>query len=67
MSIAGVRQLKTLIVRYCEYGGSSKGARMFIETQLPKIKEDNPDLKVRVEKVNGKHPILVGQYRMCSR
>ena len=66
MSIDGVRQLTTLIIRYCEFGGSSKGIRMFLHNGLAQFQQENPDLKVKIEKVNGKHPILRGDYSMLQ-
>lgn len=65
MSIAGVRQLKVLTIRFCQYGGSSRGVRDFLTSRLAQFKEENPTLTVNVVAKNGQHPILIGEYRTC--
>ena len=45
----GVRQLQRLLFSYCKHSGSSKGARVFVEQNIPKIKEEYPHLDVQVQ------------------
>ncbi|XP_051140113.1 54S ribosomal protein L51, mitochondrial [Andrographis paniculata] len=63
MSLRGVWQLQKLIVRFCDWGGSSRGIRAFMESQLPAFKENNPQLEVVTELKRGHHPYLKGLYR----
>ncbi|XP_057832627.1 large ribosomal subunit protein mL43 [Cryptomeria japonica] len=63
MALNGLWQLKKLVVRYCDWGGSSRGMREFIESQLPTFKQQNPQLEVVPLLKRGKHPHLRGYYR----
>ncbi|XP_070055642.1 large ribosomal subunit protein mL43 isoform X2 [Nicotiana tomentosiformis] len=49
MALRGVWQLKKLVVSYCNWGGSSRGIRAFMESELPALKEQNPQLEVVTE------------------
>ena len=63
--LRGVWQLKSLTLKYCEHGGSSKGIRKLIEGPLlNKFVEAsrNDSLEVKVEKANGHHPTVEGVY-----
>ncbi|GJN32192.1 hypothetical protein PR202_gb20676 [Eleusine coracana subsp. coracana] len=62
MALRGVWQLQKLMVNYCDWGGSSRGIRAFVETCLPAFKEKNPQLEVVTELVRGQHPNLKGIY-----
>ncbi|KAF0931521.1 hypothetical protein E2562_004631 [Oryza meyeriana var. granulata] len=62
MALRGVWQLQKLVVNYCDWGGSSRGIRAFMEAQLPAFKEKNPHLEVVTELVRGQHPNLKGIY-----
>ncbi|KAL6645608.1 hypothetical protein ACP70R_017216 [Stipagrostis hirtigluma subsp. patula] len=63
MALRGVWQLQKLVVNYCDWGGSSRGIRAFMEAHLPAFKENNPQLEVVTELVRGQHPNLKGIYR----
>ncbi|KAF4367591.1 hypothetical protein F8388_011230 [Cannabis sativa] len=63
MAQRGVWQLQKLIVNYCDWGGSSRGIRAFMESQLPALKECNPQLEVVTELIRGQHPLLKGFYK----
>uniref|UniRef100_A0A0E0CWZ3 Large ribosomal subunit protein mL43 n=1 Tax=Oryza meridionalis TaxID=40149 RepID=A0A0E0CWZ3_9ORYZ len=62
MALRGVWQLQKLVVNYCDWGGSSRGIRAFMEAHLPAFKEKNPHLEVVTELVRGQHPNLKGIY-----
>jgi large subunit ribosomal protein L43 len=62
MSLKGVRQLKELVIRYSDYDGSSRGIREWMQTNLVKFAENNPNLVVKALKKRAKHPCLTGVY-----
>ncbi|KZV55272.1 hypothetical protein F511_06749 [Dorcoceras hygrometricum] len=63
MSLRGVWQLQKLVVSFCNWGGSSRGIREFMESHLPAFREKNPHLEVVTELNRGYHPLLKGLYR----
>lgn len=65
MAHNSIWQLKKLVVRYCDWGGSSRGIREFIQSHLPSFQKNNPQVEVVTEMMRGKHPHLRGYYR-CS-
>ncbi|KAG2502079.1 hypothetical protein HYH03_000572 [Edaphochlamys debaryana] len=63
MSKYGVWMLESLIVKYCDIGGSSRGMRLFLKEALPAFREQNPQLAVEEQVRRYRHPQLVGLYR----
>ena len=62
MSHRGVLQLKSLVVRYCPHGGSSRGAREFVRDKFAAFAEANASVDCRAELGRGKHPVVKGAY-----
>merc|ERR1712000_25126 len=60
--IRGVWQLQSLKVVRCAHGGSSRGAREFIEKTLPQFEQKNPHVQVETQFRNAKHPYVQGKY-----
>lgn len=67
MATRGVWQLKRLLVKFCDHGGSSRGAREFLETRLEGWQALNPQLEVQPTLNRGKHPHLVGHFANGSQ
>ncbi|KAK9865433.1 hypothetical protein WJX84_003307 [Apatococcus fuscideae] len=63
MSRRGVWQLKHLTLRYCDWSGSSKGTRDFIDHLLPQFSRENAQLKIETAVQRGRHPSWHAQYR----
>ncbi|KAJ8565006.1 hypothetical protein K7X08_001466 [Anisodus acutangulus] len=51
---------------YCNWGGSSRGIRAFMESELPAFKEKKLQLQVVTELNRGQHPFLKGLYSKIS-
>mmetsp|Transcript_9897 Transcript_9897/g.16281 ORF Transcript_9897/g.16281 Transcript_9897/m.16281 type:complete len:133 (-) Transcript_9897:149-547(-) len=62
MSKRGVWQLKRLTIFYCSRGGSSRGAREYIDTRLVDFAKSNPQLQIIAAIRNGRHPFVHGEY-----
>eukprot|EP00013_Stygamoeba_regulata_P027545 CAMPEP_0177653020 /NCGR_PEP_ID=MMETSP0447-20121125/13485_1 /TAXON_ID=0 /ORGANISM="Stygamoeba regulata, Strain BSH-02190019" /LENGTH=181 /DNA_ID=CAMNT_0019156393 /DNA_START=165 /DNA_END=707 /DNA_ORIENTATION=+ len=62
MSRAGIAQLRRLTLRYCEHGGSSRGARAFINSRLPALQSEFPNIEFEVKAVNAKHPTIFADF-----
>jgi len=56
-----VQPCKRITLRYCNWGGSSKGMRDLLRNDLKKIAEANPKVEFVVKKEAG-HPIVQGEY-----
>eukprot|EP00798_Chlamydomonas_sp_ICE-L_P019133 gene19133-25740_t len=63
MAKYGVWMLETLVLKYCDHGGSSTGLRAFIKEQLPAFKEKNPQLILEEILRHGRHPQVVACYK----
>lgn len=76
MALNGVRQLKTVTLRYCKFGGSSTGMRylhpsqpvdslhrQFLESDLKsQFEATNLHLTVQELHKGNKHPIIIAEY-----
>lgn len=62
MATRGVFQLRKLTVKYCDYGGSSKGAREFIRHRIVEFANKTPAAEVVTELRPGHHPYIEGEY-----
>lgn len=58
----GVPQLKKLTVRWCNWGGSSRGMLGFIQSGLVPFARENPAVEIVTELKRGKHPALFAEY-----
>eukprot|EP00246_Nothoceros_aenigmaticus_P015864 TRINITY_DN6864_c0_g1_i1.p1 TRINITY_DN6864_c0_g1~~TRINITY_DN6864_c0_g1_i1.p1 ORF type:complete len:131 (+),score=2.74 TRINITY_DN6864_c0_g1_i1:34-393(+) len=56
MALRGVWQLKKFVVKFCDFSGSSRGTRDFIQTILPGFVSENPQLEATTELRRGRHP-----------
>ena len=56
-------QLKELVIRYSETGGSSLGVRFFLRHLLPSWKSENSAVSVRTEHSLYQHPRVVAQWK----
>jgi large subunit ribosomal protein L43 len=63
MATRGVKQLQTLRIAYCNYGGSSESVRAFISSgKIVDFAKQNPSVEVIGELRNGKHPYIRAEY-----
>ena len=62
MCSRGVWQLRSLLVQYCERGGSSRGTRDFLERMLVPFAEANPQINIAVSVKPNRHPLVRGWY-----
>merc|ERR1712196_316242 len=58
----GVWQCTSIALRYCENGGSSRGAREFIARHLPTFSDTNKQLSLELDSRPGRHPHLEASY-----
>lgn len=63
MCSRGIFQLRTLKIQYCDMGGSSKGIRELLTTDiLDRFAKENPHLKLEVYQIRGEHPYIRTEY-----
>eukprot|EP00325_Prymnesiales_sp_UTEX-LB-985_P022003 CAMPEP_0174720606 /NCGR_PEP_ID=MMETSP1094-20130205/34029_1 /TAXON_ID=156173 /ORGANISM="Chrysochromulina brevifilum, Strain UTEX LB 985" /LENGTH=126 /DNA_ID=CAMNT_0015921119 /DNA_START=21 /DNA_END=401 /DNA_ORIENTATION=+ len=58
----GVWQLRSVMIRYCEAGGSSQGVRQYLEKYLVPFAEANSQIEIAVCQQANRHPIIRGWY-----
>jgi hypothetical protein len=63
MATRGIYQCQKLTLRYCEYGGSSRAVRDYLKSgRLINWAVLRPSVEIKVKVINGKHPIVTGDY-----
>ena len=63
MATRGVFQLQKLSIYYCEYGGSSRAVRDYLESgKIVEWASRRPTVDVAVKVRNGKHPHVKAEY-----
>jgi len=62
MCTRGVWQMRKVMIKYCDYSGSSAGVRDWIQTQLTPFAKANPHLEVIVSRNPGKEPHVRARY-----
>eukprot|EP00271_Cylindrocystis_brebissonii_P018786 TRINITY_DN545_c0_g5_i1.p1 TRINITY_DN545_c0_g5~~TRINITY_DN545_c0_g5_i1.p1 ORF type:complete len:119 (+),score=27.18 TRINITY_DN545_c0_g5_i1:123-479(+) len=67
MATRGVWQLKQLLIKFCDFGGSSRGARDFISKHLEEFKAANPQLTAEAVLNRGHHPHLQAVFENGSQ
>eukprot|EP01102_Stenamoeba_stenopodia_P004613 TRINITY_DN14919_c0_g1_i1.p1 TRINITY_DN14919_c0_g1~~TRINITY_DN14919_c0_g1_i1.p1 ORF type:complete len:129 (+),score=29.01 TRINITY_DN14919_c0_g1_i1:116-502(+) len=63
----GVRQLRKITIRYCDWGGSSARVREFINSELPNLQKLEPNVEISTAVTRNKHPILIAEYEKGRR
>ncbi|GMM52263.1 mitochondrial 54S ribosomal protein [Starmerella bacillaris] len=58
---AFVHPCKRITLRFCNWGGSSKGMRELLRTQLKDIAAKDPKIEFNVLQESG-HPVIQGEY-----
>lgn len=67
MATRGIFQCKTITLRYCEYGGSSRAVRDYLASgELIDWASTRPSVKIEVQVKNGKHPNIRADYATQS-
>ncbi|KAB2573203.1 hypothetical protein BFW01_g10545 [Lasiodiplodia theobromae] len=59
---AFIRQCKRLDFHYCDWSGSSKGMKSFLEHTLPAFAKRNPSIEITVSPRPRKEPVIKGYY-----
>mmetsp|Transcript_3480 Transcript_3480/g.8672 ORF Transcript_3480/g.8672 Transcript_3480/m.8672 type:complete len:117 (-) Transcript_3480:123-473(-) len=62
MARHGAWQLKQLTLKYCEFSGSSRGVREFVDNMLPAFTRKHPQYDVVAEVRRGRHPFVKGDF-----
>eukprot|EP01084_Bolivina_argentea_P172115 298160_1 len=58
----GVPQLKRLVIRFCDWGGSSTGVRDFISKELVDLAKSKQHVEFVTEIRRNRHPFIRGEY-----
>nr|8A22_AG Chain AG, mL43 [Polytomella magna]8APN_AG Chain AG, mL43 [Polytomella magna]8APO_AG Chain AG, mL43 [Polytomella magna] len=59
----GTHMLESLVFKYCDIGGSSRGMRLFLKDYMDPFKQTNPQLRIEEVQNRRRHPMLVALYR----
>ncbi|KAF2744950.1 hypothetical protein M011DRAFT_407461 [Sporormia fimetaria CBS 119925] len=59
---AFILQCKRMDFHYCDFGGSSRGMKDFIQTALPRFASKYPQIEFTVSPRPGQHPAIVGHF-----
>ena len=60
---SGVWQLQRVTLRFCNFGGSSAGAREFIaKGHLADFARRNPQVLLSAKALANRHPVFFGEY-----
>ena len=64
MATRGIKQLQKIHIAYCEYGGSSRYVREYIQAEngIVSFARNNPTVEIRCQLRPGKHPYVRGEY-----
>lgn len=63
MASRGIFQLKNITFLFCDWGGSSKGAREFLESDILKeFMSKNPQISFDFFMKRGSHPFIQAHY-----
>jgi len=57
-----VCQLKRVTFNFCSLGGSSRGLRHFLDFEVDKFIDTNPQISVYIQQRNGRDPRIVANY-----
>jgi len=59
---AFILQCKKLDFHYCDWAGSSRGMKLFLQQKLPEFAKQNPAVEMTVSPRRHRHPIIRGSY-----
>jgi large subunit ribosomal protein L43 len=62
MATRGVPQLQRIMIRYCDWGGSSSGMRDFIGRELVGFARTVPQCEIVTEVRRNRHPMIKADY-----
>lgn len=63
MATRGVWQLTRLAFFKCNHGGSSRGARVFLDEYLAHFAKEHPQIEITTVVTPGRHPFVRGDYK----
>ena len=63
MATRGIQQIKSLTIRYCEYGGSSSTVRQYLNSnKIIQLAESYPKVEINVKVKGNRHPNISAEY-----